>query len=106
MRRGLTTSLLVALAIVVAAGLMAVLSTQAIMASSDCAEHPVLANVAVSNDIAPAVQKAAQYFNRLHREINGHCAVVQVHCAHSISLLQSNAAKNQRHRHGEERQRH
>ena len=78
MRRGLTTSLLVALAIVVAAGLMAVLSTQAIMASSDCAEHPVLANVAVSNDIAPAVQKAAQYFNRLHREINGHCAVVQV----------------------------
>ncbi|HEV8222514.1 MAG TPA: substrate-binding and VWA domain-containing protein [Streptosporangiaceae bacterium] len=78
LRRGLTTSLLVTLAIVVAAALMAVLSTQAIMASSDCAEHPVLANVAVSNDIAPAVQKVAQYFNRLHREIGGHCAEVQV----------------------------
>lgn len=78
LRRGVTTSLLIALAIVVAAALMAVLSTQAIMASSDCAEHPVLANVAVSNDIAPAVQKVAQYFNRLHREIDGRCIVVQV----------------------------
>ncbi len=78
LRRGVTTTVLVTLAIVLAAALMAVLSTQAIMASSDCAEHPVLANVAVSNDIAPAVQKAAQYFNRLHRVIHGHCVVVQV----------------------------
>jgi hypothetical protein len=72
------TSVLVAAAVVIAAALMATLSTQAIMASSDCSQHPVLVNVAVSNDIAPSVQKVAQYYNRLHRRIDGRCTAVQI----------------------------
>jgi hypothetical protein len=77
-RRRVTTGVLIVVAIVVAAAVMATLSTQAIMASASCAEHPVLVNVAVSDDIAPSVQKVAQYFNRLHRQIDGKCTEVQV----------------------------
>jgi hypothetical protein len=78
LRRRVTTGALIIVAVIVAAGVMATLSTQAIMASASCAEHPALVNVAVAEDIAPSVQKVAQYFNRLHREINGKCAEVQV----------------------------
>ncbi|MEP7024127.1 MAG: substrate-binding domain-containing protein [Actinomycetota bacterium] len=78
LRRHAGTGVLIVVAIVVAAACMATLSTQAILASSSCSEHPVLVNVAVSEDIAPAVQRVAQYFNRLHREIRGRCTEVQV----------------------------
>ena len=78
LRRRVTTGALIIVAVIVAAALMATLSTQAIMASASCAEHPVLVNVAVAEDIAPPVQKVAQYFNRLHREIDGKCAEVQI----------------------------
>ena len=77
-RRRVTTGALIIVAVIVAAGVMATLSTQAIMASASCAQHPVLVNVAVSEDIAPSVQKVAQYFNRLHREISGKCTEVQI----------------------------
>jgi hypothetical protein len=57
---------------------MATLGTQTIMASVSCARNPVLVNVAASDDIAPAVQRVARYFNRLHRLVGGRCAEVQV----------------------------
>jgi hypothetical protein len=57
---------------------MATLGTQAILASASCARDPVLVNVAASDDVAPAIQRAGQYFNRLHHLVGGRCAEVQV----------------------------
>lgn len=77
-RRGVRTGLLVTAAIVLAAAVMTTLSSQAILASTTCGRHPVLVNVAASDDIGPAIQRVAQYFNRLHRLVGGRCAEVQV----------------------------
>jgi hypothetical protein len=63
---------------VIAAAVMATLSTRAILASVPCGRDPVLASIAVSDDIAPAIQRVSQYFNRLHRHLGKRCAEVQV----------------------------
>ena len=72
------TGLLVIVAIVVAAAMLTTLGSQALMASTTCGRHPVLVNLAASDDIGPAIQRVAQYFNRLHRVVGGRCAEVQV----------------------------
>jgi Ca-activated chloride channel homolog len=77
-KRRVRTGVLVTVAVVIAAAVMATLSTQAIMAGVSCARNPVLINIAASDDIAPAVQRVGQYFNRLHRMVDGRCAEVQV----------------------------
>jgi hypothetical protein len=77
-RPGVRTGLLVTIAIVVAAAVLTTLGSQAILASTTCGRHPVLVNVAASDDIGPAIQRAARYFNRLHRLVGGRCAEVQV----------------------------
>ena len=77
-RPAVRTGLLVTVAIVVAAAVMTTLGSQAIMASTTCGRHPVLVNLAASDDIGPAIQRVAQHFNRLHRLVGGRCAVVQV----------------------------
>ena len=69
---------LVTVAVVIAAAVMATLSTRAILASVSCGRDPVLANIAVSDDIAPAIQRVGQYFNRLHRHLGKRCAEVHV----------------------------
>ena len=76
--RGVRTGVLVIVAVVIAAAVLAAVSTQAILASVSCARNRALVNVAASDDIAPAVQRVAQYFNRLHRQVGGRCAEVQV----------------------------
>ena len=77
-RRGVRTGLLVTAAIVLAAAVMTTLSSQAILASTTCGRHPVLVNVAASDDIGPAIQQVARYFNRQHRLVGGRCAEVQI----------------------------
>jgi hypothetical protein len=77
-RRGVRTGALVTAAIVIAAAVMTALGSQAILASATCGQHPVLINVAAANDIGPAVQRVARYFNRLHPLIDGRCAEVQI----------------------------
>jgi hypothetical protein len=72
------TGLLVTAAIVLAAAVMTALSSQAILASTTCGRHPVLVNVAASDDIGPAIQQVARYFNRQHRLVGGRCAEVQI----------------------------
>ena len=41
------------------------------MARSTCDNHPLMVNVAVSDDIAPAVQRVAQLFNRQDHQAAG-----------------------------------
>jgi hypothetical protein len=57
---------------------MAGLSAQAIVAHASCTNNPILLNVAVTNDLAPAVGAIARNFNRQEHTARGRCAQVQV----------------------------
>jgi von Willebrand factor type A domain len=76
--RHVSVGLLVAIAVGIASVLMAALAAQAVVARSSCNNHPLLVNVAVSDDIAPAVQSVARLFNRQDHEAAGRCVEVQV----------------------------
>src|SRR5450755_1610316 len=76
--RHMSTAALVAIAVAISVTLMATLSAQAIVAHASCTNHPVLLNVAVTNDLAPAVERVAQAFNRREHTTRGRCAQVQV----------------------------
>lgn len=43
-----------------------------------CTNSPLVINVAVSSDIAPAIDQIAEVFNHQEREVNGRCVAVQV----------------------------
>jgi hypothetical protein len=70
--------LLVAIAVGISAVAMASLSAQAVVARRSCDDHPLLVNVAVSDDIAPAIERVGQLFNRQNHQADGHCAEVQI----------------------------
>ena len=76
--RHVRVGLLVAIAIGIASILMASLAAQAVVTRSSCENHPLMVNVAVSDDIAPAVQNVAQLFNRQHHQAGGQCVEAQV----------------------------
>jgi hypothetical protein len=57
---------------------MVTLGAQAVVARATCNNHPLLVNVAVSADIAPAVQRVGQLFNRQDHQVGGRCVEVQV----------------------------
>jgi Bacterial extracellular solute-binding protein/von Willebrand factor type A domain len=76
--RRVSVVLLVAIAVGIASVLMATLAAQAVVARSSCNDHPLEVNVAVSDDIAPAVQSVAQLFNRQDHQAAGRCAKVRV----------------------------
>jgi hypothetical protein len=68
----------VAIAVVISAAVMGGLSARAIAAHASCTNHPVLLNVAVTDDLAPAVGRVAQSFNRQQHAANGRCVEVQI----------------------------
>jgi hypothetical protein len=76
--RRVSVGLLVAIAVGIASVLMATLAAQAVVARSSCNDHPLVLNVAVSDDIAPAVHSVAQLFNRQDHQAAGRCVKVQV----------------------------
>jgi hypothetical protein len=76
--RRVSVVLLIAIAVGIASVLMATLAAQAVVARSSCNDHPLEVNVAVSDDIAPAVQSVAQLFNRQDHQAAGRCAKVRV----------------------------
>jgi Ca-activated chloride channel homolog len=76
--RRVSVALLVAIAVGIASVLMATLAAQAVVARSSCNDHPLQVNVAVSDDIAPAVQSVAQLFNRQNHQAAGRCVKVKV----------------------------
>ena len=66
------------IAVVISAAVMGGLSARAIAAHASCTNHPVLLNVAVTDDLAPAVGRVAQSFNRQQHAANGRCVEVQI----------------------------
>jgi len=76
--RRVSVALLVAIAVGIASVLMATLAAQAVVARSSCNDHPLVLDVAVSDDIAPAVHSVAQLFNRQDHQAAGRCVEVQV----------------------------
>lgn len=76
--RHISVRLLVTIAVGISAVLMVTLTAQAVVARTSCNDHPLLVNVAVSEDITPAVEQVAQLFNRQTHEAAGQCVEVQV----------------------------
>jgi ABC-type molybdate transport system substrate-binding protein len=72
------TGVLVAIAVLVSAASMIGLSARAVVARSSCSSDPVVVNVAVSYDIAPAIDSIARAFNTQHQTVDGRCVQVQV----------------------------
>lgn len=66
------------LAVAVSVATMLGLSARAIASRVSCGSNPVLLNVAVSSDIAPAIQRIGQQFNREQHQADGRCVVVQI----------------------------
>jgi Ca-activated chloride channel family protein len=57
---------------------MVTLTAKAVISRADCSNRPTLVNVAVSSDIAQAIQTVARAFNKQNITAAGHCVQVQV----------------------------
>jgi hypothetical protein len=77
-QRRVSIKILVALAVVAASGLMVTLAAQANAARRLCRAAPLVASVAVSPDIAPAVKTVGQLFNGQRHLVAGRCAEVRI----------------------------
>src|ERR1700729_2419925 len=73
-----STGGLVAMAVVFSLVLLIGLSVQAVAAHASCSTSPLLLNVAVNDDLAPAVAQVAQNFNKQQHMAGGRCVTVQV----------------------------
>jgi hypothetical protein len=76
--RHVRVGLLVAIAVGIAAVLMGTLTAQAVMARTSCSDHPLVVNVAVSEDIFPAIKPVGQQFNREIHRADGRCVEVKI----------------------------
>jgi Ca-activated chloride channel family protein len=76
--RRIGTAKLVVTAVAISAVCMITLTAKAVISRASCSHAPVVINVAVSGDIAPAVQTVARNFNNQNFVADGRCAEVQV----------------------------
>jgi len=83
--RRIGTAKLVALAIGVSAICMITMTANAVINKASCSNTPVLVNVAVSYDIAPAIQTVARAFNNQNVTAGGHCVEVQITAGQSAA---------------------
>ena len=67
-----------AIAVVISAVLMITLTARAVISHASCSNQPTVINVAVSYDVAPAVQAVARAFNDNDHSADGHCVEVQI----------------------------
>jgi Ca-activated chloride channel homolog len=68
----------VAIALAISVTAMIGLTARAVIARASCANEPVLVNLAVSYDIAPAIQEIARTFNTQSESADGRCVQVEV----------------------------
>ena len=54
------------------------LGARAVVARTDCTDHPLVVNVVAASDIGPVVRHLGQYFNRTRPQVSGHCVRVAV----------------------------
>jgi hypothetical protein len=94
-KRRLNTVLLTLLAAVIAAGVLVALGERTISAEPTCAGQTSTAQVAVSSEIEPVVQRLAVYFNSEHRQVDGRCAAVAVHAAQAATVATALAGGTQ-----------
>ena len=80
-KRRLGTALFTLLAAAIAATVLVALGARTISARATCAGQTTTAQVAVSSEIEPVIQRVATYFNSQHRQVDGRCAAVAVHAA-------------------------
>jgi hypothetical protein len=85
-KRRLSTALFTLLAAAIAATLLVALSARTISARATCAGQTATAQVVVSSEIEPVIQRLATYFNSQHRQVDGHCAAVAVHAASAATV--------------------
>jgi Ca-activated chloride channel homolog len=76
--RSVSVPLLIAIAVGASAALMAGLTAQAVVARNTCNNHPLVVNVAVSPDIAPAIQHVGRVFNQESHQAAGRCVEVEI----------------------------
>jgi hypothetical protein len=88
-KRRLNTVLLTLLALVIAAGVLVALGERTISAKPTCAGQTSTAQVAVSSEIEPVVQRVAAFFNSEHRQVNGRCAAIAVHAAQAATVAKA-----------------
>ena len=77
-RHPIRTKTLVLLAVTGCLLLLIGLGTAQIVGRYSCSRNQVVLNVAVSPDIAPAITRVADYFNRRQLQADGHCVSVSV----------------------------
>jgi hypothetical protein len=88
-KRRLNTVLLTLLAVVIAAGVLVALGARTIRANPTCAGQTSTAQVAVSSEIEPVVQRVAAFFNSEHRQVDGRCAAIAVHAAQAAAVTKA-----------------
>jgi Ca-activated chloride channel homolog len=77
-KRRTRTAALTGLSAAIAATLLLALGARAVVARTDCTDHPLVVNVVAASEIGPVVRHLGQYFNRLHPQVSGHCVHVAI----------------------------
>lgn len=95
-KRRLSTALFTLLAAAIAATVLVALGARTISARATCAGQTTTAQVAVSGEIAPAVQRLATFFNSEHHQVDGRCAAVAVHTVPAATVAADLAAGKSR----------
>jgi hypothetical protein len=85
-KRRVNTALLTVLAAVIAATVLVALGARAVAVHATCNGAPAQVRIAVSGEIEPVITRLSAYFNRQHRQVDGHCAVVSVHVEPASSV--------------------
>jgi len=91
-KRRFSTALFTLLAAAIAATLLVALGARTISARATCTGQTTTAQVAVSGEIAPAIQRLATYFNSQHRQFDGRCAAVTVRTVPAATVATGLAA--------------
>jgi Ca-activated chloride channel homolog len=76
--RTVSTRALVATAVGISVIAMAGMTAKAVITKSSCTRSPLIVNLAVSNDIAPAINTIANSFNRQYEVAASRCVSIEV----------------------------
>lgn len=85
-KRRVNTALFTVLAAAIAATLLVALGAKALTVHATCNGQDATVRVVVSSEIEPVISHAGAYFNRQHRQVDGHCAQVTVTSAAASSV--------------------
>ena len=75
-KRRTRTVALTWLSAAIAATFLLALGARAVVARTDCTDHPLVVNVVAASEIGPVARHLGQYFNRTHPRVSGHCCLL------------------------------